>query len=137
MKTSTLLAALLLIFNLSTFARSSSEDKPVAAPKAALVAPAYRGGDRAHNAFRMEILNKMIRAAVQQQLPAGSYNVVLRFDVDSRGNVSNVQASSGNGFGLEEKAIELFRKSARWTPAQKGGQSIKASHSEHFRFEVM
>ncbi|GAA4336415.1 energy transducer TonB [Flaviaesturariibacter amylovorans] len=136
MKTFTLFAALLLVFNLSAIARNT-EDKPATTATSELVAPAFRGGNKAHNAFRMDILNKMIRTAMLQQLPAGSYNVVLSFDVDARGNVSNVQAVSKNGFGLEAKAVELFRKSARWTPAQKAGQNIKARHTENFRFEVM
>ena len=128
----TVLATLLLIVSLASFATEPVSDKSPRITSAA----AYRGGDKAYNSFVSTVLSKVMRAGIARQLPSGSYIVTLRFDIDARGNVLNVQAISTNGFGLEEAAIAQFRTSARWTPARSASGSVKTTQTQNFRFDV-
>ncbi|GAB4094230.1 energy transducer TonB family protein [Flaviaesturariibacter terrae] len=129
----TVLSALLLILSLAGFC---NEETPAAKKAAATVAASYPGGDSAFSAFVSTVLTKAMHAGIAHQLPAGSYIVTLSFDVDARGNVSNIQPVSRNGYGLEEAAIAQFRSTRRWTPARNAAGTVKAHQTQSFRFDV-
>ncbi|RYZ21277.1 MAG: hypothetical protein EOO16_13620 [Chitinophagaceae bacterium] len=132
MKASLLFFSLLL--SLATIA-APAEKAPKS--KAGLVAATYPGGDVALNGFKSAILNKIIRTGIAQGLPAGSYEVRIQFDTDAQGNVTNIQATSNLGYGLERETIALFTKTGRWTPARTDGRKVKATQVQSFRFEVL
>jgi periplasmic protein TonB len=74
---------------------------------------------------------------VENSAPAGRYTVQIRFVVDKEGNISNVEALTNNGYGMEAEAIRVIKKSTRWEPAIQGGYSVKAYHTQPIIFEVI
>ena len=84
----------------------------------------FIGGTSAWTRFLMNNL--------EQNLPGdngaapGSYTVVVRFIVSKDGSVSDVQAETNHGFGMEQEAIRVIRKSGKWTPAIQNGRNVTA-----------
>jgi len=56
----------------------------------------------------------------------GSYTVVVRFIVSKDGTVSDVQAETNHGKGMEQEAIRVIKKSGKWTPAIQNGRNVTA-----------
>lgn len=56
----------------------------------------------------------------------GSYTVVVRFIVSKEGTVSDVQAETSHGYGMEQEAIRVIKKSGKWTPAIQNGRQVTA-----------
>lgn len=74
---------------------------------------------------------------VNNSAPAGRYSVVVRFVVDIDGSISNIQALTNHGYGLEEEAIRVIRKSKKWGPAYLNGNHVKAYKKQVIVFEVV
>lgn len=69
--------------------------------------------------------------------PAGRYSVVIRFVVDVDGSISDISALTAHGYGLEEEAIRVIKKSKKWEPAFLNGVHVKAYRKQVIVFEVM
>lgn len=74
---------------------------------------------------------------VNNNAPAGRYSVVVRFVVDLEGNISDVQALTNHGYGLEQEAIRVIKKSKKWQPAFLHGAKVKAYNKQVIVFEVV
>lgn len=68
--------------------------------------------------------------------PRGDYPVVLEFDVDSNGGISNVHSTSKNGYGTEDEAIKLIKKGPKWVPAKKNGSFVASTVRQTITFRV-
>jgi protein TonB len=68
--------------------------------------------------------------------PAGRYSVVMQFVVDREGNVSDIQALTAHGYGMEAEAIRVLKKAAKWEPAIQNGIKVKAYRKQVIIFEV-
>ncbi len=68
--------------------------------------------------------------------PAGSYTVVVQFIVDKEGNVSEVKAQTSHGYGMEEEAVRVIKRSGKWTPAIQNGRQVKAYRKQPVTFMV-
>ena len=73
---------------------------------------------------------------VDNGAPAGNYTVVLQFVVDVDGAVSDIKAISNHGYGLEQEAIRVLRKSKNWEPAIQNGRKVKAYRKQPITFHV-
>lgn len=51
---------------------------------------------------------------------------IVKFEVDERGNVSDVNAITMQGSRLAEIAVNAIRKGPKWSPAQQNGRHVKA-----------
>ena len=49
--------------------------------------------------------------------PTGAYYVIISFVVEKDGKLSSFKPLSNNGFGMEEEAIRVLKKSPLWLPA--------------------
>lgn len=86
------------------------------------VLPAYKGGE---NAIENYITNNI--EYPQDAIDNNVEGVVnVQFGVDENGNISNV-STLGNkiGHGLEEEAVRVVSKMAKWTPGQVKGKNVK------------
>lgn len=81
--------------------------------------------------------NLVAEVPVNNGAPAGRYSVVVRFVVDTDGSVSNIQALTNHGYGLEEEAIRVIKKSKKWGPAYLNGSHVKAYKKQVIVFEVV
>lgn len=73
---------------------------------------------------------------VNNNAPAGRYSVEVKFVVDVEGRVSDIVALTKHGFGMEEEAIRVIRKSAKWEPAVFDGRMVKAYKRQLITFVV-
>lgn len=73
---------------------------------------------------------------VNNNAPAGRYSVVMQFVVDANGNVSDIKALTAHGYGMEEEAIRVLRKAAKWEPAIQNGNQVKAYRRQPITFDV-
>jgi len=54
----------------------------------------------------------------------GQYTVIVRFIVAKDGSVSDVQAETSHGYGMEQESVRAIKKSGRWTPALHNGRNV-------------
>lgn len=74
---------------------------------------------------------------VDNDAPGGRYRIVIQFVVDKEGNISEIKPLTNFGYGMEEEAVRVLRKSPKWEPAIQGGYKVKAYHRQPITFEVV
>ena len=67
----------------------------------------------------------------------GNYTVIIQFVVDVAGNVSDVKALTNLGFGMEQEAIRVLKRSGKWKPAVQNGREVKAYRKQPITFQVL
>jgi protein TonB len=95
------------------------------------VESAYPGGMPAWIRF----LKKTIEypgLAVENEITG---TVIVKFIVDEKGNVSNVEAASGPE-ELQEEAVRVIRKSGKWTPAIQNGRQVRSYKKQSIIFQL-
>lgn len=95
----------------------------------------YPGGNGAWKNF----LERNLRGEVPVDNGAtpGTYSVIVQFIVDVHGNVSDIKAITNLGFGMEQEAIRVLKKSGKWTPAIQNGREVKAYRKQPITFQVL
>jgi protein TonB len=85
-----------------------------------------------------KFLTKNLRAEVpvDNNAPVGRHRVVVQFVVDVDGTVSNIKPMTNVGYGMEEEAVRVLRKAAKWVPAFQNSKHVKAYRSQVIIFEV-
>ncbi len=77
-----------------------------------------------------EAWQKYIRKAIQARLDEFSESdygtCIVKFIVDTNGNVSNVEATSMKGTKLAEIAVKAISKGPQWIPAMQNGHYVTA-----------
>ncbi len=68
--------------------------------------------------------------------PEGSYTVIIQFVVDIDGSISDVNALTNHGYGLEQEAIRVIKKATKWEPAIQNGRQVKAYRKQPITFRV-
>jgi protein TonB len=53
---------------------------------------------------------------VKNGAPVGKYEVMVSFMVGKNGKVTNVNALTNHGFGMEAEAVRVLKKSPKWNP---------------------
>jgi periplasmic protein TonB len=66
----------------------------------------------------------------------GRYSVMVRFVVSKDGTISDVQAETSFGYGMEEKAVKCIRKGPNWKPALQNGTNVNAYRRQPIVFVV-
>lgn len=66
----------------------------------------------------------------------GTYTTIVQFIVDTDGTVSNIKALTKHGFGMEEEAIKVIKKSGKWIPAIQNGREVKAYRKQPITFQI-
>ncbi|MGC4232337.1 MAG: energy transducer TonB [Niabella sp.] len=76
------------------------------------------------------------QVAVDNGASPGNYTVIVQFVVDVAGNVSDVKALTNHGYGMEQEAIRVIKKSNKWKPAIQNGREVKAYRKQPITFQV-
>ncbi len=85
--------------------------------------------------FLLRNLNSNI--PVDNGAAAGRYKVIIQFVVDKEGRVSDIRPLTNNGYGMEEEAMRVLKKSDQWEPAIQSGFKVKAYHKQVIVFEIL
>lgn len=89
------------------------------------------------NWLKFLIRNLKPETPVENGAAEGRYTVVIQFVVDKEGIVSEIKALTRHGFGMEEEAIRVIKKSPVWEPAIYNGNKVKAYHKQLITFDVV
>ena len=67
----------------------------------------------------------------------GSYTVTVQFVVDKEGNVSDIKPLTNLGYGMEQEAVRVLKRSGKWKPAIQNGREVKAYRKQPITFQVL
>ncbi len=95
---------------------------------------AFPGGEAAWRRYLEKNLNAS--TPVDNGAPEGTYQVIVRFIVSKDGSISDVQAESKHGFGMEDEAVKIIKKGPKWTPALQNGRNVNAYRRQPITFVV-
>lgn len=62
--------------------------------------------------------------------------VFLRFVVDKKGKITDVEVTKSLGFGLDEEAKRVLMESPKWTPARQRGKVVKVRMNIPIMFKL-
>ena len=68
--------------------------------------------------------------------PVGKYKVVIKFVIDENGKTILIEPITNVGYGMEEKAVQVIRKSPKWSPMIYLGKLSKAYRLQPLTFIV-
>lgn len=94
----------------------------------------FPGGMAAWMRFLQRNLNSDV--PTENGAPVGRYTVVVAFNVDKEGNVSEIEALNDPGYGTAQEAIRVIKKSNQWIPAIQNGQHVGYRQKQAITFEV-
>jgi hypothetical protein len=94
----------------------------------------FPGGEREWRKYLERNLDANILA--KNGCQSGTYPVVVRFIVNKEGIISDVQALTNHGFGMEDHVIRLIIKGPRWVPAIQNGRNVTSYRTQPVTFVV-
>ena len=94
----------------------------------------FPGGSAAFKKYLERNLNA--NAPVENNAPPGTYTVIVKFVVSKSGAISDVTAETSLGYGMEQEAMKIIKKSPNWTPAQQNGSIVNAYRRQPITFVV-
>ncbi len=94
----------------------------------------FPGGQQAWIRYLQKNLNA--NAPVDNGAPGGTYQVVVKFIVSKDGSISDVQAETKHGFGMEDEAVKIIKRGPKWTPALQNGRNVNAYRRQPITFIV-
>ena len=68
--------------------------------------------------------------------PPGKYSVIVRFIVSKDGSISDVQAETKFGYGMEEQAIKCIKNGPKWKAALQNGRNVNAYRRQPVTYVV-
>jgi protein TonB len=95
---------------------------------------AFPGGETAWRRYLEKNLNPS--TPVDNGAPAGTYQVIVRFVVSKDGSISDVQAETKHGYGMEDEALKIIKRGPKWTPALQNGRNVNAYRRQPITFVV-
>ncbi|MEO6547283.1 MAG: energy transducer TonB [Ferruginibacter sp.] len=94
----------------------------------------FPGGQQAWIRYLQKNLNA--NAPVDNGAPSGTYQVIVKFIVSKDGSISDVQAETKHGFGMEDEAVKIIKRGPKWTPALQNGRNVNAYRRQPITFIV-
>lgn len=73
---------------------------------------------------------------VNDDIPEGTYAVIIQFVVDVDGSISNVVALTNHGYEMEDEAVRIIKRGPKWNPAIQNGRQVKAYRKQLITFQV-
>ena len=95
----------------------------------------FPGGDQAWRNFLEQNLNPDV--PTKKKAPEGTYSVLIQFVVGLNGKITDIEALTHHGYGMEEEVIRLLSKAPRWKPAMLDGNPVRAYRKQPVTFMVM
>jgi len=94
----------------------------------------FPGGNQGWAQYLMANLNAS--TPVDHNAKKGSYQVIIRFIVSKDGSISNVEAETTFGHGMEKECIRVIKNGPKWMPAIQNGRPVNAYRRQPITFVV-
>ncbi len=94
----------------------------------------FPGGQQAWVRYLQKNLNA--NAPVNNGAAPGTYQVIVKFIVSRDGSISDVNAETKYGFGMEDEAIKIIQRGPKWEPALQNGRNVNAYRRQPITFIV-
>ena len=94
----------------------------------------FPGGQAAWVRYLQKNLNA--NTPVDNGAPSGTFQVIVKFIVSKDGTISDVQAESKHGFGMEAEAVKIIKRGPKWSPALQNGRNVNAYRRQPITFVV-
>lgn len=122
-------------------------DEPVGeAPKAAAIVednsikdfasvevlPEFPGGEKAFGAF----LSKNINYPPMARENNISGRVFISFVVEKDGQLTDIKVLRGLGYGTDEEAVRVLKKSPKWKPGVQNGRKVRVQYTIPISFQL-
>lgn len=98
------------------------------------VEASFPGGDAAWKEYLLK--NLRANVPVKKKAPAGIYKVVVRFIVSVDGSLTDIEAETDFGYGMEDEVIRIIKKGPQWIPAMINGKPVNAYRRQPVTFEI-
>jgi len=98
------------------------------------VEPKFPGGTEGWQKYLMNNLKSDV--PLINHVPAGTYTTVVSFNVDEKGNVSDVKAVKDPGFGTGAEAVRVIKEGPKWIPGQQNGQKVTVMTKQAITFRI-
>lgn len=95
----------------------------------------FPGGSAAWRRFLERNLNA--NTPVDHNAPSGSYTVVVQFVVNTEGEISDIKALTSHGYGMEEEAVSVIKKTPKWIPAEQNSHKVNSYKVQPITFVRM
>lgn len=95
--------------------------------------PEFTGGAKAWSKYMERNLRYPSRA--QEEGAAGK--VYVSFVVEKDGSITDVSVIKGIGFGCDEEAIKVIKKSPLWKPGKNKGVPVRVRYNMAINFQMM
>ncbi|MCE7059144.1 energy transducer TonB [Dyadobacter sp. CY343] len=95
-------------------------------------APEYMGGVQAMAAF----LQKNLKYPVAAARAGIQGRVFVQFTVGSDGNIEDVTALKGIGFGCDEEAVRVVKMMQNWMPGRQAGNPVRVKFTLPIAFQI-
>ena len=94
----------------------------------------FPGGEKGWRSYLEKNLNPDV--PVNRKAPPRSYNVKIKFIVQTDGSITDITAETYYGYGMEEEVIRVIKKGPKWVPAVQYGRKVKAYRIQPVTFVV-
>ena len=87
------------------------------------------------SAWRRYLENNLNANSLDGAAP-GTYTVIVKFVVSKDGSLSDIQAETNHGAGMEKEAIRAIKNGPKWKPALQNGRNVNAYRRQPITFVV-
>ncbi|TZF83872.1 TonB family protein [Pedobacter sp. BS3] len=94
--------------------------------------PEFAGGLQAFYKF----LQRNLRYPADAQENNITGKVVLSFVVEKDGSVSNIKVIKGIGFGCDEEAVRVLKRSPKWQAGEQNGKKVRVQYTVPIAFNL-
>lgn len=91
-------------------------------------------GDTAWSNYMRRNLNATV--PITNNAPKGTYQVVIKFIINKDGIVSDIEAETNFGYGMEQEAIRVIKNSPVWIAAFQRGHNVNSYKRQPVIFNV-
>ncbi|MGM9478251.1 energy transducer TonB [Pedobacter sp. GSP4] len=111
----------------------TGEDKEIYIAEGVDEYPEFNGGAKAWSKY----MERNLRYPYQAQEDGIQGKVFVSFVVEKDGSVTDVKVLRGLGFGCDEEAVKVIKKSPLWKPGKNRGVPVRVRYSMAINFQMM
>ena len=98
------------------------------------VEASFPGGASNWRKYLQSSLNASV--PIDNNAPAGTYTVIVRFVVNKSGEIMDVKAETNHGFGMEAEAMRVIKNGPKWIAGSQNGKLVNSVRRQPLTFVV-